>query len=132
LLGAPVFGEVAAEGCGEDRLAALESEDDERPCLPGHPMNDQRLSSELEIILNQESGGIVRMGVFKSSGITVFDVAALESVKRAAPFGAPPPEIVSPDGNVYVHWKFHRNSEACSTFNARPFLLKAPPKAAAD
>ena len=97
-----------------------------------HPMNDPRLSTELEIVLNQESGDLVRMGVTRSSGVTAFDIAALESVKRAAPFGPPPPEIVSPDGNVYVHWEFHRNSEACSTFNARPFLLKAQPKAAAN
>jgi hypothetical protein len=92
-----------------------------------HPMNDQSLSTEIEIILDQESGNVVRMGVTKFSGITAFDIAALDSVKRAAPFGAPPHEIVSPDGNVYLHWEFHRNSEACSTFNARPFILKAQP-----
>ncbi len=98
----------------------------------GHPLNDQRLSTELEIILNQESGDVVRLGVTKSSGIIAFDIAALDSVKRTAPFGMPPREIVSPDGNVYLHWEFHRNAEACSTFNARPFLLKAQAKAAAD
>ena len=96
----------------------------------GHPLNDQRLSTEIEIILSQESGDVVRVGVIKSSGITAFDIAALDSVRRAAPFGTPPPEIVSPDGNVYLHWEFHRNREACSTYNARPFLLKAQPKAA--
>ena len=98
----------------------------------GQPLNDERLSTELEIVLNQESGDIVRMGVTKFSGVTAFDIGALDSVKRAAPFGTPPREIVSPDGNVYLHWEFHRNMEACSTFNARPFLLKAPAKAAAD
>jgi TonB C terminal len=92
-----------------------------------HPMNNESLSTEIEIILDQESGNVVRMGVTKFSGITAFDIAALDSVKRAAPFGAPPHEIVSPDGNVYLHWEFHRNSEACSTFNARPFILKAQP-----
>jgi outer membrane biosynthesis protein TonB len=93
-------------------------------------MNNEQLSTEIEIILDQESGNIVRMGVTKFSGITAFDIAALDSVKRAAPFGTPPREIVSPDGNVYLHWEFHRNNEACSTFNARPFLLKVQPKAA--
>ena len=91
------------------------------------PMNDPRLSTELEIILNQETGGIARMGVTKSSGLTAFDVAVLASVKRAAPFGAPPREIQSPDGKVYVHWVFHRSSAACSTFNVRPFMLKTAP-----
>jgi len=92
-----------------------------------HPMNNEQLSTEIEIILDQESGNVVRMGVTKFSGITAFDIAALDSVKRAAPFGAPPREIVSPDGRVYLHWEFHRNQEACSTFNARPFILKAQP-----
>jgi TonB family protein len=107
-------------------LAALDQ-------LPtAHLLNNPRLSTEVEIILDQESGDLVRMGVTKASGITAFDVAVLDSVRRAAPFGPPPHEILSPDGNVYVHWEFHRNSEACSTFNARPFLLKVQPKAAAD
>lgn len=92
-----------------------------------HPMNNEQLSTEIEIILDQESGNVVRMGVTKFSGITAFDIAALDSVKRAAPFGTPPHEIVSPDGRVYLHWEFHRNQEACSTFNARPFILKAQP-----
>ena len=93
----------------------------------GHPMNNQDLSTEVEIVLDQESGNVVRMGVTKFSGITAFDIAALDSVKRAAPFGTPPHEIVSPDGKVYLHWEFHRNQYACSTLNARPFILKAQP-----
>ncbi|HEY3254336.1 MAG TPA: cell envelope integrity protein TolA, partial [Polyangiaceae bacterium] len=95
-----------------------------------HPMNNQDLSTEVEIVLDQESGNVVRMGVTKFSGITAFDIAALDSVKRAAPFGAPPHEIVSPDGKVYLHWEFHRNQYACSTLNARPFILKAQPSTA--
>jgi len=95
-----------------------------------HPMNNPDLSTEVEIILDQESGNVVRMGVTKFSGITAFDIAALDSVKRAAPFGTPPREIVSPDGKVYLHWEFHRNQMACSTLNARPFMLKAKPSTA--
>jgi len=38
---------------------------------------------------------------------------------------------VSPDGNVYLHWGFFRNPTfACSTYHARPFMLKAQPKSA--
>ena len=88
-------------------------------------LNNPRLSTNLEIVLEQKSGDIERMGVIRSSGNNAFDSAVLYVVKRAAPYGTPPQEIVSPDGNVYVHWAFHRNSEACSPFNARPFLLKA-------
>jgi TonB family protein len=88
-----------------------------------HPLNDQQLVTRLEIVLSKE-GRLKRMGVVKLSGVTAFDVAALDAVDRAAPFGPAPDAIVSPDGNVYLHWEFHRNEiYACSTMGARPFIL---------
>jgi len=96
--------------------------------LPGtHPMNDPKIYTSLEIVLTRE-GQIVKMGVVKTSGITAFDIAALDSVQRASPFGPAPGAIVSPDGNVYLHWEFHRDEMfACSTMNARPIMLKTAP-----
>ena len=92
-----------------------------------HPMNDQHLVTQLEIVLTKE-GRLKRMGIVKTSGLTAFDVAALDSVDRAQPFGPAPNAIVSPDGNVYLHWEFHRDEVyACSTMNARPFILATPP-----
>lgn len=92
-----------------------------------HEMN-RDLRTFLEIVVSREDGRLVRMGVTRASGSTAFDVGALESVQRAAPFGAPPGEIVSPDGNVYLHWEFHRNPNyACTTYNARPYLLRVAP-----
>jgi hypothetical protein len=68
------------------------------------------------------------MGVTKASGVTAFDIVALNSVQRASPYGKAPDAIVSPDGNVYLHWEFHRDPfDACTTRNARPFLLKSAP-----
>src|SRR6202035_4149366 len=53
--------------------------------LPGtHPMNDPKIFTSLEIVLTRE-GQIVKMGVVKTSGITAFDIAALDSVQRASP-----------------------------------------------
>ncbi|MBN2194172.1 MAG: hypothetical protein JW751_15250 [Polyangiaceae bacterium] len=96
-----------------------------------HPLNRWDLVTFLEIVVDRDEGRLVRMGVTKTSGVTAFDVAALESVSAAAPFGRPPSMIVSPDGNVYFHWEFHRNPiYACSTYNARPFILKTKPKPA--
>ncbi|MCA9648012.1 MAG: TonB family protein [Myxococcales bacterium] len=93
-----------------------------------HPMNRPDLRTNLEIIVSRTDGRLVDMGVTRSSGVTAFDVAALEAVKRASPFGAPPSAIVSPDGNVYLHWEFYRDPwYACSTYFARPFILKAAP-----
>lgn len=97
----------------------------------GHPMNRSDLSTNLEIVLDQDDGRVVKQGVTKTSGVTAFDIAALESVQRAAPFGTPPREIVSPDGHVYLHWEFHRDPRiACTTYNARPYILKVKPKPA--
>ena len=106
-------------------LASLDS-------LPGsHPMNRLEITTHLEIVLSQEDGRVVRMGVTRTSGVTAFDIAALESVQRGSPYGAPPRDIVSPDGNVYFHWEFHRKPYfACSTYFARPYILKVKPKSA--
>ena len=92
---------------------------------PTHPMNDKHLVTRLEIVLSKE-GRLKTMGVVRTSGITAFDIAALDAVDRAQPFGPAPAAIVSTDGNVYLHWEFHRDQiYACSTMGARPFLLNA-------
>jgi hypothetical protein len=100
--------------------------------LPGsHPMNDPNLVTHIEIVLDQDEGRIKRMGVVKTSGVTAFDISALESMDRAQPFGAAPREIVSPDGNVYFHWEFYRLPQyACSTYYAFPYILKTAPQPA--
>jgi len=101
-----------------------------------HPLNNMDMSTHLEIALSAEDGRIVRMGITKSSGVTAFDVGALESVEKASPYGTPPGAIVSPDGNVYLHWEFHRKpAYACSTWFARPYIINdgqksAPPRVA--
>jgi TonB family protein len=88
-----------------------------------HPMNDQHLLTRLEIVLTKD-GHLKKMGIVKTSGITAFDIAALDAVDRAQPFGPAPAAIVSGDGNVYLHWEFHRDEVyACSTMGARPFIL---------
>lgn len=93
-----------------------------------HPLNDQKIVTWLEIVLDGQNGRIVRMGVTRTSGQTAFDIGALDSVNRSQPFGKAPEAILSTDGNVYLHWEFHRNPYyACSTMNARPYMLNNPP-----
>ena len=87
------------------------------------------LVTHVEIVLSRDEGKILRMGVLKRSGNTIFDAVALEAFDRASPYGKAPDAIVSPDGNVYLHWEFHRDEVfACSTMHARPFLLNTPAK----
>jgi TonB family protein len=91
-----------------------------------HPMNDKHLMTKLEIVLTRD-GHLKRMGIVRTSGITAFDIAALDAIDRAQPFGPAPNAIISPDGNVYLHWEFHRDEVfACSTMGAQPFLLNSP------
>lgn len=93
----------------------------------GHPIN-QNLGTHIEIVLAKETGKLVRMGVTKRSGVTAFDVGALEAVDRAGPFGEAPDGVASPDGNVYLHWEFYRDPHiACNTRNTRPYKLKRAP-----
>ncbi|AKT41655.1 hypothetical protein [Chondromyces crocatus] len=90
-----------------------------------HAFNNPNLVTHLEIVLAKDTGRIVRLGVTRTSGLTAFDIVALNSVHRSSPFGEAPEAIVSPDGNVYLHWEFHRDPfDACTTRNARPYLLK--------
>jgi hypothetical protein len=98
--------------------------------LPGtDPQNRPELVAHAEIILSKEDGSLVKAGIVRHSGVTAFDVSALESILQASPFGKPPEAILSPDGRVYLHWEFYRNPDfACSTYFAHPFILKnAPP-----
>ena len=105
----------------EEFLASLDN-------LPSSHVLNQDLITHIEIVLSKDEGRIVRMGVTKASGSTAFDIVALNSISRASPYGKAPDAIVSPDGNVYLHWEFHRDPfDACTTRNARPFLLKGPP-----
>jgi TonB family protein len=89
------------------------------------PLNDQSLVTTVEIVLFRD-GRIHRLGVARTSGNMAFDVGALNSVRRAAPFGSAPDSIVSGDGNVYVRWAFHRDNNACGTWNAEPYILPNP------
>jgi hypothetical protein len=92
-------------------------------------LNNMRLITTLEIVLHSD-GSVAKMGLIRSSGEFQFDVGALDSVNRAQPFGKVPAAIMSPDGNTYLHWQFHRNEVyACSTMNARPYILRDSPKA---
>jgi TonB C terminal len=88
------------------------------------PRNQPELVARIEVATSGTDGHIVGMGVVRSSGVASFDAAALDAVEQAAPFGVPAPDILSSDGNVYFHWEFHRDPVyACSTINARPFLI---------
>ncbi|MFH2007336.1 MAG: TonB family protein [bacterium] len=102
---------------------------DRLPAADG--FNDYTRWTKLEIVLNRQ-GQVVKVGIVKPSGYLPFDVAALDVVFSAGPFGAPPQAIVSPNGNVYMHWEFWRNHRQCGTFGVNPFILAAPKTGPSD
>jgi TonB family protein len=94
---------------------------DKRPM--GDALSDSRLVARVELAVAPD-GTIAQMGVVQPSGVPAFDASGLEAFARAAPLPPTPAEIRSADGNVWLHWELHRAEVfACTTMNARPFLL---------
>jgi TonB family protein len=78
---------------------------------------------EFEVL---ETGAINDLHVIRSSGNTVFDAAAVDSIYRSGPFPPPPRQILSWNNRVYFRWGFYRNNRKCGVFNAEPYILRAP------
>ena len=89
------------------------------------PYDDYTLWTKVEIVLKPD-GVVDKVTIVRTSGVMAFDVAAIDSVMSAAPFPKSPPEIRSANGNVYLHWEFHRDDSACTTANVQPFILTTP------
>ncbi|MBL8941658.1 MAG: TonB C-terminal domain-containing protein, partial [Myxococcales bacterium] len=87
-----------------------------------HPLNDFKLWSRVEIVLDRD-GNIEKVSTVRHSGNLAFDAAAREVIHSAGPFPDPPQEIRSGNGKIYLHWAFHRDERACGTFGASPFIL---------
>ncbi len=84
------------------------------------------MHANLELGIDAE-GRVDHVSVVSTSGDILFDLGAFESVMGAQPFPAPPSQIRSPDGLVYMQWAFYRNQRQCGTFNARAFILANAP-----
>lgn len=89
-----------------------------------HPLQELSLATVVGLVIRGRDGQIVRRNVLRSSGSTSFDISALDAIDRASPFGRAPSATQSPDGNVYVHWELRRDEMACSTSQARPYILR--------
>ncbi len=94
------------------------------------PFNNQNLMTELEIVLNGD-GTVDRIGVVRTSGLTAYDVAAVDVVYSAGPYPDPPRAIRSSNGKIYLHWHFYRDGRQCSPAFADPYILENA-SAAAD
>lgn len=89
------------------------------------PLNNRELWTRLEIVLNAD-GTINNVKVIRTSGLSMFDVSAVDVIYSAGPYPEPPREIRSANGKIYLHWAFHRDERQCATFGADPFILNNP------
>jgi TonB family protein len=92
---------------------------------PNSPLNDRSLVTTLEIVLESD-GRVARLGVVRTSGLSAFDVGALNAVRRSAPFGAAPQAMLSGDGRAYMHWDFHRDEQYCQPRDVEPYIIPNP------
>ncbi|MBK6849421.1 MAG: TonB family protein [Proteobacteria bacterium] len=90
-----------------------------------HPLNDMTLQTTIEIAV-APAGDVAKATIVRPSGQLVFDTAALDTVFSAAPFPPTPAAIRSANGQVYLHWSFHRDERQCGTFGVQPFILTEP------
>ena len=100
-------------------LASLTSLD------PNDPLNNMELVTLMEFEILAD-GKINEVHVLRTSGIAVFDAAAVHALYGASPFLAPPKEILSWNDRAYFRWAFNRNQRKCGVFNAEPYRLRAP------
>jgi hypothetical protein len=92
---------------------------------PSDPLNNMDLVTTMEFEILAD-GKINEVHVLRTSGIAVFDAAAVDSLYRSSPFLVPPREILSYNDRAYFRWGFHRNHRKCGVFNAEPYRLLAP------
>ena len=69
-------------------------------------------------------GTVDRVGVVRGSGLTAYDVAAVDVVYSAGPYPEPPRAIRSGNGKIYLHWHFYRDGRQCSPAFADPYILE--------
>jgi TonB family protein len=88
----------------------------------GSPLNDEKLMSNLEIVLNGD-GSVDKVTVVQGSKYLPFDVAAIDVAYSAGPYPMPPREIRSGNGKIYIHWRFFRDGHQCATSGVDYFIL---------
>lgn len=87
------------------------------------PLQDPDLHTKLEYVIDANSGEVEKVNIVETSGNSAYDAAAITISFAAGPHRAPPADVVSPNGKVYVHWNFWRNQKQCGIFGAEVFLL---------
>lgn len=89
----------------------------------GHPLHDPKLQTTLEFVIDAKSGKFEAVNVVKSSGELSYDAEAIDIAWTIGDHPNPPPQIVSPNGKVYIHWNFWRDARQCGIFGSQVFIV---------
>lgn len=89
----------------------------------GSPLRDPSLNTKVEMVINGVTGVVEKVNIVKSSGQTMYDAEAVVIAQTIGPHGEAPREVISPNGKVYIHWNFWRDSRQCGTFGASVFIV---------
>lgn len=92
---------------------------------PNDALSNPSLMTAVEFGVSSQ-GEVVHAGIVRSSGQAQFDGEALLMVRNLGPHRPPPPGLLSHDGNLYVHWQFHRDQRMCGTFGASVRIIRSP------
>ena len=88
------------------------------------PLQNPQLHTTLEFVIEAKTGKFTSVNIVKSSGELMFDAEAIDTSWAVGKRPNPPKQIVSPNGNVYIHWNFWRDGRQCGLFGAQVFLLQ--------
>ncbi len=89
----------------------------------GHPLSNSTLRTTLEFVIDGKTGEVRECNIVETSGVLEYDAEAIRIGLAVGPHEPAPDPIISGDGNVYLHWKFHRDTRQCGTFGVSVYVL---------
>jgi TonB family protein len=89
----------------------------------GHPLQKATLQVTLEYVIEAKTGTFKAVNIVNSSGQMMFDAEAIDTAWSLGKQPNAPKQIISPDGNIYIHWNFWRDGRQCGLFGAAIYIV---------
>ncbi len=89
----------------------------------GSPLRNPNLNIKLEMVIDGATGVVEKVSIINTSGQLMYDSEAIIIAQTIGPHGLAPDDATSPNGKVYIHWNFWRDSRQCGIFGAEMFIV---------
>jgi outer membrane biosynthesis protein TonB len=89
----------------------------------GSPLRNPNLNTKLEMVIDGATGVVEKVSIVNTSGELMYDSEAIIIAQTIGPHGLAPDDATSPNGKVYIHWNFWRDSRQCGIFGAEMFIV---------